>query len=81
MDDIIYPGVAREDGALWAFADTLVPIGSTRAVNWAVLNFGAAICTTHQPKCGDFPLKDICCHTINNGFVPPIQDYDDADSK
>lgn len=53
---------AREDSALWAFADTLVPIEYSRAFNWAVLDFGAAICTARLPKCGDCFLNDICCY-------------------
>ena len=53
---------AREDSALWDFADTLVPIENAREFNWAVLDFGAAICTARQPKCSDCPLNDICSY-------------------
>lgn len=51
---------AREDSALWAFADTLVPIDAAREFNWAVLDFGAAICTARKPKCPICPLNDLC---------------------
>jgi A/G-specific adenine glycosylase len=53
---------AREDSALWAFAGTLVPIEDARAFNWAVLDFGAAICTGRQPKCNHCLLSSICTY-------------------
>jgi A/G-specific adenine glycosylase len=52
----------REDSALWAFADTLVPIDRAREFNWAVLDLGAAVCTARQPKCERCPLNGICTY-------------------
>lgn len=53
---------SREDRALWSFSDTLVPCDNAREFNWAVLDFGAAICTARQPKCDVCPLNDMCCY-------------------
>lgn len=51
---------AREDKNLWQFAETLVPKDACREYNWGVLDFGAAVCTFRNPKCGICPLKDMC---------------------
>jgi A/G-specific adenine glycosylase len=51
---------AREDKKLWQFAETLVPENACREYNWGVLDFGAAICTFRNPKCGICSLQEIC---------------------
>lgn len=51
---------AREDKKLWQFAETFVPENACREYNWGVLDFGAAVCTFRNPKCGICPLQDIC---------------------
>jgi A/G-specific adenine glycosylase len=51
---------AREDKALWSFAETLVPKTRPKEYNWGVLDLGAAICTARNPKCLICPLNDIC---------------------
>ena len=51
---------AREDKNLWHFAESLVPKNACREYNWGVLDFGAAICTSRNPKCSICPLQDIC---------------------
>ncbi len=50
----------REDGKLWAFAETLVPCDNAREFNWGILDFGAEICTARNPKCEICPLREIC---------------------
>ncbi|MCB9420134.1 MAG: hypothetical protein H6667_10030 [Ardenticatenaceae bacterium] len=51
---------AREDKKLWQFAATLVPENACRQYNWGVLDFGAAVCTFRNPKCGICSLQEIC---------------------
>lgn len=55
----------REDRILWTFAETLVPCDNARDYNWAVLDFGAAVCTAIKPKCLICPLQDICDYYQN----------------
>lgn len=53
---------AREDKNFWEFAETLVPKDRPTAYNWGVLDLGAAICTSRNPKCQVCPLKHICLY-------------------
>lgn len=50
----------REDLSLWKFAEDLVPKQECREFNWAVLDFGALVCTSKNPKCAICPIKGIC---------------------
>lgn len=51
----------RYDVRLQSLAQAVVD-GSTdpRAVNWAVLDLGAAVCLPRHPQCGACPIRDYC---------------------
>ncbi len=51
---------AREDKEIWIFAQKLIPNNKSRDFNFAVLDFGALICTAKKPGCTVCPLADIC---------------------
>ena len=61
---------AREDKKLWLFAETLVPEDTCREYNWGVLDFGAAVCTFRNPKCGICSLQEICDYYKKLIFQP-----------
>jgi A/G-specific adenine glycosylase len=52
----------REDQSLWKFAGDLVPKQECREFNWAVLDFGALVCTSKNPKCDICPVSSICSY-------------------
>jgi A/G-specific adenine glycosylase len=49
----------RTDPLLWLVAGALLPRRGVREWNYALLDFGAAVCSA-QPKCGDCPLRLLC---------------------
>jgi len=51
---------AREDKALWDFAESLVPCERCKEYNWGVLDFGSAICIARKPKCSLCSIQQIC---------------------
>ncbi len=51
---------ARDDPALWDFAEALVPKGKAISYNRALLDFAAQVCTLANPKCSTCPLRGIC---------------------
>src|SRR5204863_9125356 len=46
--------------AVWKCAATLVPTGSPRIYNSALVDLGALVCLPRQPKCGICPVKKFC---------------------
>lgn len=51
---------AREDGALWDFAESLVPAGQCREFNWGIIDFGDSVCKARKPRCSECPLSELC---------------------
>lgn len=51
---------ARCDNLLWNSAKRLIPPGTGREFNLAVLDFAALVCTAKNPKCGECFAKNIC---------------------
>ena len=53
---------ARRSPEVWELASELVgqEVETVREVNWALLDFGALICTAREPKCGSCPLISGC---------------------
>lgn len=56
---------AREDRDFWDFAESLVPFDNPKVYNWAVMDFGAFICTKRYPKCDQCPLNKKCLYFEN----------------
>ncbi len=46
--------------AFFSHADEILPSGQADPWNQALMDFGALICTAHNPKCGECPLQDLC---------------------
>jgi len=53
---------AREDKDFWTFAESLVPTNNPKEYNWAVMDFGALVCTKQNPKCDQCPLNSKCIY-------------------
>lgn len=53
---------ARTDDKVWNFVKTLIPLGRSREVNLALLDFGALICMAKNPKCGICPVSHLCVY-------------------
>ncbi|WP_187151979.1 A/G-specific adenine glycosylase [Buchnera aphidicola] len=45
---------------LWHLIERLIPINNTGKFNQGIMDVGALICTTINPKCNDCPLKQNC---------------------
>lgn len=50
----------RYDPWLQAAARLLVSAGNARAINWAILDLGAKVCTPRRPKCTNCPIRVGC---------------------
>jgi A/G-specific adenine glycosylase len=55
--------------ALWQHAASLCPTSGSRAINSALLDLGALICITRNPKCHVCPVKAFC-KAKNPGALP-----------
>lgn len=55
-----WPGSPAVERQLWAIAGAALP--STRLADYtqAQMDFGATVCTRHNPACADCPLQDEC---------------------
>jgi len=58
----------RDDKMLWDFAGALVPKRRAAEFNYALLDFGAAICRT-KPLCQVCPLLTLCDYGIGHRFL------------
>lgn len=52
----------RYDPWLQSIANRVVAEGDVRYVNWAILDFGALICTAKMPRCKMCPLRTGCLY-------------------
>ncbi len=50
----------RYDPYLQALAAKVVSEGDARSLNWAILDLGASVCLTKEPRCKDCPLVSSC---------------------
>jgi A/G-specific adenine glycosylase len=50
----------HRDRKLWTFAAQLIPSGRGREYNWALIDFGAMVCTPYSPKCSSCPILKVC---------------------
>lgn len=50
----------RDDTKLWKFAQILVPENGYIDYNYAILDFGASVCTPYNPKCSICAFKFMC---------------------
>lgn len=50
----------RDDLRLWNLAQTLVPSNNAREYNCGLLDYGALICKSKEPLCGECVLHSIC---------------------
>jgi A/G-specific adenine glycosylase len=46
---------------LWKLSAKLVPQNTARDFQNAMMDLGALICTTHNPRCQICPVKEFCC--------------------
>lgn len=51
---------AKLDRRLWALAEAVIPRGRAWEFNQSLMDFGAAVCTARNPKCGRCPMRSIC---------------------
>jgi A/G-specific adenine glycosylase len=52
----------RDDPRFWEFLTTLIPRGRGRDLNLGLIDFGATVCTAHNPRCELCPLRGICVY-------------------
>jgi A/G-specific adenine glycosylase len=53
-------GELRKNKELLALAGQFADTTQPRAVNWALLDLGALVCTAHKPRCKICPLTKVC---------------------
>ena len=55
---------AREERRLWALAEAVIPRGEAWAMNQALMDFGATVCTARNPQCPTCPLRIHCVYYV-----------------
>src|ERR1700682_5011018 len=55
-----WPGEAAVGRALWSVAERLLPKRGLEAYTQALMDLGATVCTSRQPKCDACPVRSIC---------------------
>ena len=50
----------RDDPKTWLFVSALVPVGTARSFNLAIIDFAHAVCLPKKLHCSECPLKDNC---------------------
>lgn len=58
---------SRDDKGFWNFAEVLLPESNFVDFNYALLDFGAKICSFRKPKCTTCPFKSDCKMYLSNG--------------
>ncbi|MFM7880795.1 MAG: hypothetical protein ACKO8H_02665 [Microcystis panniformis] len=53
-------GEKSRDDSLWQAAEAIAPKTNVREWNWALIDFGALVCTSGQPRCPVCPLQKKC---------------------
>lgn len=61
----------RDDIQLWQEAQNLLPKSKVREYNWGLLDYGALVCKSNRPLCGQCQMKKICLFYKNS---IPIRD-------
>ncbi len=51
---------AREDLKIWEFAAEMMPVTGFKKYNWALIDFGAKICMSKNPRCDKCTVRFIC---------------------
>jgi A/G-specific adenine glycosylase len=54
------PQRATVDRKIWRLAELLIPHGKAFIFNQALIDFGALVCTAHNPACPTCFFKDLC---------------------
>jgi A/G-specific adenine glycosylase len=55
-----WPGLPANEKTLWAIAQSLLPTARLADYTQAQMDFGATLCTRHDPACVLCPLQDDC---------------------
>ena len=55
-----WPGGSAVEKQLWAIAEELLPQARLADYTQAIMDFGATLCTRHDPACVLCPLQDAC---------------------
>jgi len=50
----------RDDPRFWSFAQTLVPANNAKEYNWGLIDYGALVCKSKEPLCGECVLHNMC---------------------
>lgn len=58
----------RDDARLWDTAQALVPHNNAREYNWALLDFGALVCKSRHPLCGECVVQNMCMFWKRRNF-------------
>ncbi|MCJ7646355.1 A/G-specific adenine glycosylase [bacterium] len=50
----------RDDPHFWDLAQKFVPVDRSREYNWGLLDYGALICRSKKPLCGECVIQGMC---------------------
>lgn len=50
----------RDDPLLWSFAQTFIPSYNVKEYNWGLIDYGAFVCKSKEPLCGECILHNLC---------------------
>jgi len=62
-------GRAQRQHQLWGLAREVIPKGKGYAINQAMMDLGATICTARAPRCPACPLRHACRSAPRYGFT------------
>ncbi len=55
------PEAKGNDAQMLALAEQVLPVGEAYNWNQALMDLGATICTSNNPRCTQCPMQEICC--------------------
>lgn len=58
----------RDDPCLWDFAQTLVSTNNAKEYNWGLLDYGALVCRSKEPLCGECVIYNSCMFHKKKNF-------------
>jgi A/G-specific adenine glycosylase len=60
----------QSDRKIWQLATALLPDGKAYTWNQALMDFGATVCTSRQPRCAECPVATVCRSRASMERIP-----------
>ncbi len=70
LSRVFYGGGAVPDRVLWTLAGALVRRRDAYALNQALMDLGATVCTARRPRCPTCPVRGVCAAYARGNSLP-----------